>query len=167
MCECWEMTMVICVKRKANIFISEELSLECFLTGDNTDVLSTFTDMTNMLNVFNPSTFYPSLKRALRCKFFSYFCRDRAGRTMLEPRASLLPSERISQIYPDCRLLTRKEIIRKPQPSYSVASSAWKHRRAWSHVRNTASLTPPRHYTVQYRRFCIFIKPCLAAEVIF
>ena len=56
--------MVICVKRKANIFISEELSLECVLTGDNTDVLSTFTDMTNMLNVFNPSTFYFSLKRA-------------------------------------------------------------------------------------------------------
>ena len=56
--------MVICVKRKANIFISEELSLECVLTGDNTDVLSTFTDMTNMLNVFNPSTFYSSLKRA-------------------------------------------------------------------------------------------------------
>ena len=56
--------MVICVKRKANIFISAELSLECVLTGDNTDVLSTFTDMTNMLNVFNPSTFYSSLKRA-------------------------------------------------------------------------------------------------------
>ena len=103
MCECWEMTMVICVKRKANIFISEELSLECFLTGDNTDVLSTFTDMTNMLNVFNPSTFYPSLKRALRCKFFSYFCRDRAGRTMLETHFSVLASKRISEIYPDCR----------------------------------------------------------------
>ena len=103
MCECWEMTMVICVKRKANIFISEELSLECVLTGDNTDVLSTFTDMTNMLNVFDPSTSYPSLKRASRCKFCSYFCRDRAGRTMLERHFSVLAAtNRISEIYPDC-----------------------------------------------------------------
>ena len=70
------MTIVICVKRKANIFISEELSLECVLTGDNTDVLSTFTDMTNMLNVFNPSTFYSSLRRADWLKLHILFYAD-------------------------------------------------------------------------------------------
>ena len=89
MCECWKMTMVICVKRKANIFISEELSLECVLTGDNTDVLSTFTDMTNMLNVFNPSSFYFSLKRAdglhvaHSLLFFSPIRRNNVGITFL------------------------------------------------------------------------------------
>ena len=99
MCECREMTMVICVKRKANIFISAELSSECVLTGDNTDVLSTFTDMTNMENVFNPSTFYSSLSRAdwlyvAHSLLFLSLIKQTDGEriTMLEPHASLLPS---------------------------------------------------------------------------
>ena len=86
MCECWEITIVIGAKRKANIFISEKLSLECVLgkvTGDKTHFLHsslqikwTHTDMTIWEMFSNLSTFYSlMIKRELLMLGFS--CKEK------------------------------------------------------------------------------------------